>query len=140
TSFYATSTQFKECDPGLSARVVTAVEHCRQRRCPLSMILVEVDHYAELVLKLGLAEANRQVRLIERWAVSLCAQGEDVLPAADARFALLLRDCERGQAGELGNELLRGIRRWSDDRVSRGEQGLQVTLGVATQTMPPKNF
>src|SRR6185295_9299656 len=59
SSAIASGSEFKQDDivTELAKRATIAIAACRHARSPLSLILVGIDHFADLVSKNGLAEA-----------------------------------------------------------------------------------
>jgi hypothetical protein len=57
----------------------------------------------------------------------------------NAGFAILLPDCDRQRAVELGNQLARQFRRLAPIE-EEGPARLRLDVGVASVTLPPKNF
>jgi GGDEF domain-containing protein len=57
----------------------------------------------------------------------------------NAGFAILLPDCDRQRAVELGNQLARQFRHLAPIE-EEGPARLRLDVGVASVTLPPKNF
>src|SRR4029077_2572624 len=62
------------------------------------------------------------------------------MPVREARFVLLLPNCDRPAAGEFGHQLLDEIRRLAPSQTDATRVRLGVSVGVATVAMPAKNF
>ncbi|HEV7226584.1 MAG TPA: HDOD domain-containing protein [Pirellulales bacterium] len=126
-----------DIDPGLLGRLAAAATACRRERCDLSLLLIEFDRYDELLLAQGVAGAGEIWRRLEAACRGLDHPGAQWLQLGDARLALVLPDCDRRGAVELGNELLRQMR---DD--AHGADGFAATISVAicTVAVPPRNF
>ncbi|MDZ4820136.1 MAG: HDOD domain-containing protein [Planctomycetota bacterium] len=129
-------------DALLESRVNAAVGACRQARAPLSLLLIHVDKFDELVAKFGIKRMDPFVRALQ----SICRQvefpGAYTLPREAADLALLVPDCDRRQAVELANELA-GKARLLSGSVGRGDNSmivLTLSVGVASLALPPKNF
>ncbi len=121
-------------------QINASVAECRQERCPLSLLLVELDAYEKLVLAQGSDAAENVVRLLKVVTAAFCKTRGASLRAGDARFAVILEDYDRRQAVEAADQLVRGLHRWSQDRADEGDPLITVSIGVATVAMPPKNF
>jgi HD-like signal output (HDOD) protein/GGDEF domain-containing protein len=121
-------------------RVTLAVATCRQTRCPLSLIFVEIDRLKELTVKKGRSEANRFSELLGL----LCARTEHPqatsIKLRDGCYALLLSNCDRPIAGALGHRLLTEVRRLCQRHTDLAEARLTISVGIATTAMPAKNF
>jgi GGDEF domain-containing protein len=127
-------------DPGLLGRVASAVAHCRQARCAVSLGLLEVDDYDSFILNLGPDRAAHLVHILAAAIDSLSETTDRCVQTGDACFGLTLRDCERQQGVESMKRLARGIRQWSEGRPETGGRGITFSIGLATLSLPPKNF
>ncbi len=126
-------------EPGLSHQIAVAVAACRQSRCPLSLLLIELDRADRLMGSLS----NNGFRELMRLFKSVC-RGVDhpcaiCLQHGEVGFALILPDCERRAAVALGNHLVSEIRS-SAAVVDNAEATVTVSVGAATVSLPPKNF
>lgn len=110
-----------------------AVTACRQSRCPLSLLVAETEP----------ADASGDGREAVQRLVHAC-QGVDhpwyVCVASDKGCALVLSNCERRVAIDLGNQIIEQLQ-----TVLPGGHGVEpsparVSVGVATVSLPPKNF
>lgn len=128
-------------DVRLNAHLTAAVAACRQARCPLSLLLVDLDNYESLHFHLG---ANGQQKLFERLQ-NLCRQvdqpGSRSLVAGDARLALIVPNCDRQQAARLGKELIQEVQAWSADSPVEDEApAATISVGAASVSCVSKNF
>jgi GGDEF domain-containing protein len=135
-------TSVAACPPssGLLGRLGAVVAACRQSRCPLSLLLVELSNADELVLKIGLDGVHEACRAVE----SLCRHVDQryslCLPHGDFAFALILADCDRQTAVRLGNQLIRQVGQTPSANPPDGHWTAQVSVGVASVALPPRNF
>jgi HD-like signal output (HDOD) protein/GGDEF domain-containing protein len=129
-----------EIEPGLLGRLEAAVAACRQKRCALSLILAELNQADKLALTRG-AEGLERLR---QWLEGLCQELDHpsmvVIPSGEVGFALILPDCDRRQAVQLGNLLLASVRRLGNMEKADTEPAVSINVGAATLTIPPKNF
>jgi len=58
----------------------------------------------------------------------------------EAGFAILLPDCDRQRAAELGNQLIRQFQQLAAAKEGEPARRLRLGAGVASVTLPPKNF
>ena len=103
-------------DPGLVGRVATAVAACRRTRSSLSLLLVEIDQYDELLITCGPEATEKLVREVGAACRWIDHEGAVVFQSREVQFAVILPDCERRQAVDLSNDLLARLRRpmrWS---------------------------
>ena len=125
----------------LRGQLLTAVAVCRQNRCALSLILVEVDRFSELVLAVGPVEAVKVVEQLGRLALRLDDAKKQCMQVGESRFAIILAGCDRTQAVHLADEMVRraSVAIKVEAHLPR-EFSLSVSAGVATVPSPSKNF
>jgi GGDEF domain-containing protein len=104
------------------------------------MVLVELDHVDDLIAARGVENFQRLMKILRNacWAVGL--PGMVCMQHGEAGFALILPDCERRKAVEIGGELLHTISCATPAGLSSGARAASLSVGVATVAMPPKNF
>ena len=120
----------------ITAYVATAAAACRQARCPMSLMLVEMNEPESLALALG-RHGFLQVRSRIGQACKDIEHAERAcLPYGEVGFLVILSDCERQSAVRLGQALIETIRRQS----SSGGRPVGITIGVASVSLPPVNF
>jgi HD-like signal output (HDOD) protein/GGDEF domain-containing protein len=124
----------------LSQRLASVIEDCRQHRSAMSLAFVAVDQYADVAIAAGIEAAQRFVRWLQRLCVSLCDDPRRVIAAGDARFALLLDGYDRRAAVALARELVDAVRKHAGSHASSAGRGIKVSVGVATLSVPPRNF
>ena len=126
-----------DIDPGLLGRLAAAATACRRERCDLSLLLIEFDRYDELLLSQGVAGAGEVWRRLEAACRGLDHPGAQWLQLGDARLALVLPDCDRRGAVELGHELQRQMH---DDAQGAGSFAATISVAICTVAVPPRNF
>ena len=127
-------------DPALLAALVAAVSDCRQSRCALSLLRLQSSCRNTPVPPQD-ERRSSQVRSVLEFA----CQGLDPRPVicddeGGAGFAVILSGCERETAIHLGNELIEQICRPAIRPKPCGRAGASVGVGVATVSLPPRNF
>lgn len=128
-------------DVRLNAHLTAAVAACRQARCPLSLLLIDLDNYEALCFHLG---SNGQQQVFERLQ-DLCQSvdqpGSRSMVAGDARLALIVPNCDRQQAARLGKELIQEVQAWSQGAASDDESPPPtISVGAASVSCVSKNF
>ena len=113
---------------------------CRQSRCPLSLLLVELDDTDGLLTMLGVEGFDALRRRLETDCRGLDHPRAISAAYGEAGFAIILPNCERRQAVEWGDQLQREIRRFAGCRNAGVQQPIALSVGVATVALPPKNF
>jgi len=127
-------------DPGTAGRLAAAVAACRGSRCPLSLLLVEFDGVDKLMLTHGVQGLEGLRRFLEAASSSLDHRPAICLPHGEAGSAVILPDCDRQRAIQLGNRLIDSVRQLAASRSGDGRATIGVSVGVATVALPPKNF
>ena len=130
--------------PELVDRVGDLVAACRQSRVPLSLLLAAIDDFAEVPhgsnpINCGPFDADRLSRSFQ----AVCGRLDHpqvVCHAISAgNVAILLPDCDRSLAIQLGHQLMRAARQLVPDQ-NADARSLAVSVGVATLDLPPRNF
>jgi GGDEF domain-containing protein len=127
-------------DPGVEGRLSDAVAACRLSRCALSLMLVQLENADELVLRYGLGGFQRLERSLEAACRSAEQPGATVWPYGEAGCAVILPDCDRRAAVELAQQLLGRVRQSGATPAVAGQPPLRLSIGLATVSLPPKNF
>lgn len=142
TQHCSPSANVGQSDPALLGALATMASSCRQSRCPLSLLLLEVDRFSELVLTRGPQGAQRIVGLLATFCHGVKPRDAVWRQIRDDRFALIVPDHDRQASVELGYQLLRDIRRLGIGATAVGEPtpSVTVSIGVAAVSLPPKNF
>jgi HD-like signal output (HDOD) protein/GGDEF domain-containing protein len=124
----------------LAEHVKIAIAACRQAREPLSLVLIQLDRFHDVTRPVGATESKRFVELLGL----LCGRTEHVgivqLQTGESSLALVLLNCDRPAAGDIGHHLLRDVRRLREKHADLADAQLSVSIGVATIAMPAKNF
>ena len=127
-------------DPGTLGQLSAAVAACRHNRCPLSLMLAELDDIDELPVVCGVDGLANVYRLIEAACRGLDHDFAICLPHGEAGFAVVLPNCDRSSAIELGYRLLEQVKHLPTNDVAPAATTLGVSIGVATLSLPPRNF
>jgi HD-like signal output (HDOD) protein len=126
--------------PGLIGAIDFAVAACRQSRCSLSLVLVEINHIDRLLITRGLGGVELMRRLLAVLCRKLDHPDMRCIPFGEGGYALILPDCDRAQAASLGNQLIGAVRHSSIARSANLEIGFDISVGASTVALPPKNF
>ncbi|MCC6126020.1 MAG: HDOD domain-containing protein [Pirellulales bacterium] len=124
----------------LMAKLASAVASCRISRCALSVVLVEFDRVDDLIAARGIEGFQRLMKALRNACGAAGHPGTVCLPHGEAGFALILPDCERRKAVEIGGDLLHAISRAAPLGATPGARAASLSVGVGTVAMPPKNF
>ncbi|MCA9271366.1 MAG: diguanylate cyclase, partial [Planctomycetales bacterium] len=125
-------------DPDLVSRVARSVALCRRRRAPLSLMLVEIDEFDDLVMQYGLAAAEAAHARIMALAGAVAQPAPQTIAVGDGRFAALLEETERSVAVTAARNLLLV----ADEALARLSPPMTAALsvGIACVALPAKNF
>ena len=121
--------------PALRARIGSAATFCRQTRQELSLLLIEIDSYEDLVFMHGEQGVDRLRQDLLDACRTAEPEGRPPLELGHARLALVLPACDRPAAADVGHELLRQAR----DQVGGGTL-LTLSIGASTVAVPARNF
>jgi HD-like signal output (HDOD) protein len=121
----------------LTKALVAAVATCRQNRCALTLALVELDGYEHIVQGAGPIAAEQQSK---RLATACQGIGGVVISTGQAQLAMIWTNCDRSQATQWAQDLLRRAMAELRRKPEEPYGSTTVSVGVATVTLPPKNF
>jgi GGDEF domain-containing protein len=124
----------------LRTQVARALIECRQNRQALSLVLVEIDHFASLARALGPVAAEQRVAVLGQICGGCDLPGASLVHARQACFALVLPDCDRREAVAAADDILHCIRQESEQQAGAAGPSFAVSAGAATVPLPPKNF
>jgi HD-like signal output (HDOD) protein/GGDEF domain-containing protein len=139
------TTEDIELDPGFVGRLTAAVAACRQARTSISVLMVEMDEYDELLLLRGKGEAEWLFAQLGNLCRDVGHPGASIVQSRDLQYAVILPACDRRQAVSLANDLIARTRP-ATTRPATTRHGaadavvLTISVGVATVALPPKNF
>ena len=122
----------------LISHLGTAVAACRQARCSLSLLLIEMNQGDQILLSRGSETLDLHRRLLLALCEKMEHPGMVCFPQGEYGLAVVLPDCERRQVVEMGNRLVDDVRRVSSRAGS--DKAMTVSAGAATVALPPKNF
>lgn len=127
-------------DPGLVGRVSATVSACRQARCALSLVLIELDDFADMIFTHGREGAIQVTELLEGSIAAACEQGDVRQQIDESLFAVILEDCDRQQAARWGKHFISEVQNSSPHWPQLGGASATVSVGVASLALPPRNF
>ena len=127
-------------ETGLSGLLAASVAACRQARNAISLAYVELDKYEAAVILGGMAATQQAVNVLGRSISGMLGVDGLCVQVDDARFAAILRGYEREAAVEAIRDLLTAVCKWSLDNARRSRNAVSISVGLATLSMPPKNF
>jgi GGDEF domain-containing protein len=126
-------------DPGLCGRISVAIATCRARQREFSLVLLEIDEYVQLLVREGLTRAVQLVAAMEHGITMLCDVPCECLLIGDARYAVLLPDCDRRQAVAVARTLVDHLPDWLLDEEKLGSP-ITVSAGIAAFAVATRNY
>jgi len=118
--------------------VESAVRRARDLRSPLSLMWLQVDGFPEQVVTWDLNHVERLLGLAGVIADKESDHLATSLQGGDGALVVLLPEYDRQPAIELARRVIDQAARWSG-RLS-GDRGPTLSAGIATVTLPPRNF
>lgn len=128
-----------EIDPGFVGDLAAMAASCRSARCALSLLLIGIDRFDELVLSKGVSGAERITQFLGEACRAAAPSDSVSRRAGDDQFALLLPGSDRQAVVAIGNQLLTQMRRLGGTP-GQVRPSLTVSVGIAAVAVPPKNF
>lgn len=126
-------------DPGLSGRIHAALAACRGRQRECSLVLLEIDDYVQLVVREGALRATQVIAAAQQAIETLSDHPCDCLLVGEARYAILLPDCDRLQAVAVARNLVNHLPDWLLEQMQLSVP-ITASAGVAALTMATRSF
>lgn len=125
-------------DPGLCGHIIAAISACRVRQAEVSLVLWELDQQADLLVLHGPEQAAKILESVPDFVAAICDVTHECLLVGKARFAIVLRDCDRGQATAIARTL---VQRWPKWALSQQLTAMAIasSAGVATLARPSRH-
>ncbi len=126
------------CDPGLQGRIAVAITSCAARQRELSLALLELDNYENLLVMFGPDRLAELIRAMCRAIQTLSDLPCESLIVSDTRVAVVLPDCDRQQAVHLARTLNDAIPVWL---LEQGEADLTLSfsIGISSLATPTRS-
>jgi diguanylate cyclase (GGDEF)-like protein len=124
----------------LLGRVEMVIQRCRDERAPVSLVLVAVDRFSEVLAEVGPETADAVLRWLAEQCAELAEMPGNVLGAGEAQYAILLPQFDRTSAASASRQLLDQARRKFRQLQGECPRPIKVSLGVATVRLPARNF
>jgi HD-like signal output (HDOD) protein len=129
-----------EPDPGLIGHLGAVVTACRQKRSSLSLVLVQLSDPDALILSRGVEGYQKTLALLKASTGEMDHPATICAAHGEAGFAVVVADCDRAQAAHLAAGLADRFRRKVRQLLSQDATPPGLSLGVASVSMPSKNF
>ncbi len=130
--------QVDSSDPGLHGRLRTAITLCGARRQELSLLLMDIDNYENLLVMNGsdrmMQVVSGTVRAIESLADIPC----ECVIVSDVRVAVILPSCERQQAVTLARSLSEAMPVWMRQK-GVSDTAFSFSTGIASLATPSRS-
>ncbi len=113
-----------------------AIVRCRQQRSELSLLLLRVDHFDDLLMEIGPHEIDLLWQLVGAVANRLSDGLACVVSCGDDAMAVVLHDHDRQQGVSICRQILDVVAPWSRRRWGAATR-LSLSGGVASVWNPP---
>ncbi len=118
----------------------TEVIQSRLRRSPLSLLLVEIDRFKDVLVRHGADQARTLLAQLEQRCRTIDHHDLTCIPTADKCLAIVLPDCDRYQVARLGNRLIREAQGICTSVSGASDDTISINIGASTVNVPPPNF
>jgi len=126
-------------DPGLAARLTNAISIARVRRCELSLVLLEVTNFDDLIVVAGPDAIDTAVHALASVLNALAGGNGAHLLISDFRYASVLLGYDRRRAVEFGRRLVQAAPPWSV--AQRGfAVPMQCCAAIVSSTLPGRAY
>jgi HD-like signal output (HDOD) protein len=126
-------------DPALNTRVAAAIQRARQARRPVTLALLEVERFGDLLVQFGPAVISELTHWLRLELADWTGQRTEAILVSESCFALVWDDCPRSEGVRLARQALQEAKAWSRDRLA-GQGAIVFSAGLATVEFPPKNY
>jgi hypothetical protein len=123
----------------LLSLVGAAAQRCRQSRCSISLALLSIDCYGDLLLQLGPAEATDLVHWLRINLTDWTGHRALATLAGESVCAIVWEDCPRSDAVQLVRRALDSAKA-ARNRPGGTRTDLTLSAGLATVEVLPRNF
>jgi len=120
----------------IAENLTWAVGNCRSRRMPLSFVIVELSDRNIVSAR----ERQLLSRAVETACHNMDAEEKSVEKLAEQRWGLVLSGRDRQQTVRLAHELILEVGQAMPHVISEEPARFVVSVGIASVTLPPKNF
>jgi GGDEF domain-containing protein len=136
---YSAAAIDRTTDSALLSLTSAAVQRSRHHRCPVSLALVAIDRYGDLLLQTGPAGATDLAHWLRVGLTEWTSQRTTASLVGESTYAILWEDCPRSEALELTRRALDAVKRHR--RFAPGRPAaLTLSGGLATLDVVPRNF
>ncbi len=135
-----TAVRGDETEVELLRQVSAAVTSCRRRRQPLSLMLLSIDDYEDLIFELGAPAATNLPQLLTSAFSRHLEPHERIVRCGDAELALILGGCDRSSAVDMARRILDESQAGKLRNYADKSPAVTLSIGISTVTLPAKNF
>ena len=126
-------------DPGLIAGLATAIATARVRQCELSLVLLEISNYNDMVLIAGAEVATNTVHAMQAVLNTLAGNTGTHCQVSDARYASVLVGFDRRRGVEFARHVVHTIPNWSLEHCQLTIP-VQCIAAVVSSTLPGRAY
>jgi HD-like signal output (HDOD) protein len=130
---------------GLLPAITKAAVRCRQRRQPLSVLMIQVSRPDELLLLAGAHDAERVLpaladALKQKHGESSAQSVMQIVKSSDRGFSCVLENADRQEAVELARQTMVALEWWAEQECESLVGHLSISAGAATANQLAKNL
>jgi GGDEF domain-containing protein len=130
---------------GLLPTLTKAATRCRQRRQPLSLMLIRINRFDELLLLAGAQDSERLLpalsdALREKYAEATHHEPLHLLRQGNEGLACVLENVDRQQAVDLARQTMVALDWWVEQECEALAGHLSLSAGAATANQLAKNL
>jgi GGDEF domain-containing protein len=127
-------------DPGLLGQMETAIARSRQHRQCISMAIIEIDGFDDKLMYLSPDQICQLADTLGMVVKKLFTPEYDVVRICDSRIAVIMASADSEHSSDLLQQLIQGMKRWSEARAQKRQETLTISVGLASTGVPPRNF
>jgi GGDEF domain-containing protein len=123
----------------LAARITSALAAARQQRKPLTLALLEIDRFGDVLLQLGPAGMTEAMHSLQAAVGEWSGQDTAPLLVGENQLALVCVDCSRSDGVQIARYILKTVKPWSREQFPLGFD-LTLSAGLATLEIASRNY
>lgn len=135
-----TTSQRAAADPGLIGRLSGVLQTCRQARSPVTLVLLQIDHLSDAQFICGVQSSQRFLERFRRHLAENTGGLGPCLQLNSGHFALLWGDCTRSDSLATLRTVQQSLPAWQEESMPSDTVHLSLSAGVATLSIPSRNF
>ena len=129
------------CTPvELVSRIDTAISECRQTRCALSFVLMEMQENISRAAGPRESGPSHLAERLQETLEELALHADDVISLGPTQWAVMLCGFDKSRTVDAAKHLMSETREWSQQVKDSSRPVFNMSVGIASLALPPKNF